>query len=95
MLHLVYILYSCNFQIEKCECGIVQVDYQTKELYIVTIVLKYWKRNSNNNNDILHILLCILLLDITVLLTGTPWDLMWNGEALVYRVIIRIECDPF
>ena len=95
MLHLVYISYSCNFQIEKCECGTVQVDYQTKELYIVTIVLKYWKRNSNNNNDILHILLCILLLDITVLLTGTPWDLMCNGEALVYRVIIRMECDLF
>jgi len=55
-------------------------------LYIVTIVLKYWKRNSNNNNDILHILLCILLLDITVLLTGTPWDLMWNEEALVSQI---------
>jgi len=52
---------------EECECGIVQVDYQTEELYIVTIVLKYWKRGSNNNNNILY----ILLLNITVLLTKT------------------------
>jgi len=29
----------------------------------------------------------ILLSDTTVLLTTTLWDLMQNGEVLVYRVI--------
>ena len=48
---------------EECECSIVQVDYQTEELYIVTIVFKYWKRGSNNNNNVL----CILLSDTTQL----------------------------
>ena len=57
---------------EDNKCSIVQVDYQTKKLYIVTIVLKYQKRYSNNNNNILY----ILLSDTTVLLTGTLWDLM-------------------
>ena len=52
-------------------------------MYIVTIVLKYWKRGFNNNNNIL----CILLLDTVVLSTETSCDLMLNGEALVYGVI--------
>ena len=68
---------------EECECSTVQVDYQTEELYIVTIVLKYQKRGSNNNNNVLH----ILLSGTVVLSTGTPWDLMWNREALVCGVM--------
>jgi len=28
-------------------------------------------------------------------LTGTPWDLIWNGEALIYRVIIEMKYNPF
>ena len=56
---------------EDNKCSTVQVDYQTKKLYIVTIVLKYQKRCSNNNN-----IPYILLSDTTVLLTETLWDLM-------------------
>ena len=68
---------------EECECSTVQVDYQTKKLYIVTIILKYQKKDSNNNNNILY----ILLLNTTVLSTRTLQDLMWNREALVCGVI--------
>jgi len=45
----------------------VQVNYQTEELYIVNIVLKYQKRGFSNNNEVL----CILLLDTIVLSTET------------------------
>jgi len=53
---------------EECKCGTVQVDYQTEKLCIVTIVLKYQKKEGSNNNNVL----CILLLDIIVLSTRTP-----------------------
>ena len=36
---------------------------------------------SNNN------VLCILLSDTVVLSTKTPWDLMWNREALVHEIM--------
>ena len=61
---------------EECKCG---TNYQTKKLYIVTIVLKYQKRNNN--------VLYILLSNTAVLLTGTSWDLMQNREALIHEVM--------
>ena len=63
--------------------GRVQVYYQTKKLYIVTIVLKYQKRDSNNNNEVLY----ILLLNIIVLSTETSWNLIQNEKTLVHGVI--------
>jgi len=44
---------------------------------------KYQKRGFNNNKNVLY----ILLSDIIALSTRTPWNLIWNEEALVCRVI--------
>ena len=68
---------------EEYGYGTVQVDYQTEELYIVTIILKYQKKECFNNNNILY----ILLSDTMVLSTKTLWDLIWNGKPLIYEVI--------
>jgi len=73
MLYLAYVLCDHNFQIKESLDGRVQVWHSSswlsdEKLYIVTIVLKYQKRDSNNNNNILY----ILLLDTVVWLTGTP-----------------------
>ena len=68
---------------EECKCSTVQVDYQTEELYIVTIIIKYQKRGFNDNNNILY----ILLSDTIVLLVRTLQDFIQNGKVLVYEVM--------